>query len=220
MTQPPADAAQVDLGDLRRVEPLSRKWGFDRGNPVDRYYIEGYLEGKADAIQGCVLEIGEPLYTQMFGGEGVGQSEILDVIGAPDATYTCRLEEGDEVPSDRFDCVVFTQTLQLIYDFRGALRTLHRILKPGGTLLMTVPGITRISQEEYADGWYWSFTAASITRLLGELFDPKAVEAQAFGNVLAATGFLHGLAAAELTPEELDHFDHNYPVIIGVQAVK
>jgi SAM-dependent methyltransferase len=215
-----ADRPPIDLGDLRQVEPISKKWGFDRGDPVDRHYIEGFLGAQSQAIAGCVLEIGEPLYTRMFGGSAVTESEILDVIGAPEATYTCRLEDGDEIPSDRFDCVVFTQTLQLIYDFRGALRTLHRVLKPGGTLLMTTPGITRISQEEYADGWYWSFTPASIEKLLGELFDLDAVEVSGFGNVLSATGFLYGLAATELEERELDHVDPNYPVIIGAQAVK
>lgn len=212
--------ASIELGDLRRLEPLSRAWGFDRGAPVDRHYIERFLGARQDAVRGHVLEIGERLYTDMFGGDRVERSEILDVIGNPEATYTCRLEEGDELPSDAFDCVVFTQTLQLIYDFRAGLRTLQRILKPGGTLLATAPGITRISQEEYEDGWYWSFTAASLRRLFGELFDPQAVEIEAFGNVLTATSFLYGLAASELTPQELEHTDPNYPVIVGVRAVK
>ena len=199
---------------------MSSAWGFDRGTPIDRYYIENYLEARQHRIKGVVLEIGEPLYTQKFGGTEVERSEILDVIGAPNATYTCRLEEADEIPSDRFDCVVFTQTLQLIYDFRAGLRTLHRVLKPGGTLMMTTPGITRISQEEYEEGWYWSFTNASITRLLGELFAPEEVKTKVYGNVLAAIGFLHGLAATELEVSELEHYDHNYPVIVGAQAVK
>jgi len=38
---------------------------------------------------------------------------------------------------------VFTQTLHLIYDVRSAIRTLHRVLKPGGVLLATFPGISQ-----------------------------------------------------------------------------
>jgi hypothetical protein len=30
------------LGIARRTTPLSRHWGFDRGTPVDRYYIERF----------------------------------------------------------------------------------------------------------------------------------------------------------------------------------
>jgi SAM-dependent methyltransferase len=210
----------VDFGDLRRLQPVSRVWGFDRGQPIDRYYIEGFLETRSASIRGRVLEIGEPLYTRMFGGGRVAQTEILDVMGNPDATYTCRLEEGKELPADSFDCIIVTQTLQYIYDFRAALRTLHRILKSGGTLFATVPGVTRISQEQYTDAWYWSFTGASITALFSELFARDAVEVEVFGNILAATGFLYGLASSELTREELDYLDPNYGVIVGVHAVK
>jgi SAM-dependent methyltransferase len=198
---------------------VSTEFGFDRGRPVDRYYIERFLSARDDAIRGRVLEFGEPLYTNMF-GDRVTQSEILDVAGGPAATYTCRLETGDELPSEAFDCVIFTQTLQYIYDVQAGLRTLHRILRPGGTVLATVPGITRICQEHYPDSWFWSFTAASVRRLFSERFTTAALDIEAFGNVLAATAFLYGLADSDLAADELDHNDPDYEVIIGVRAQK
>jgi SAM-dependent methyltransferase len=210
----------VDFGDLRRVQPVSTDFGFDRGHPVDRYYIERFLSARADAIRGRVLEFGEPMYTNMFGDDRVSQSEILDVAGGPEATYTCRLEEGDELPSEAFDCVIFTQTLQYIYDVQSGLQTLHRILKPGGTVLATVPGITPLCHEHYPDSWFWSFTAASVRRLFSERFTTVALDIEAFGNVLAATAFLYGLADSDLTADELDHRDPDYEVIIGVRAQK
>jgi SAM-dependent methyltransferase len=210
----------IDLGDLRRVRPVSATFGYDRGRPIDRYYIERFLSARADAIRGRVLEFGEPLYTNMFGDDRVSQSEILDVTGGSGATYTCRLEEGDELPSDAFDCIIFTQTLQYIYDVRAGLQTLHRILKPGGTVLATVPGITRTCHEHYPDSWFWSFTAASARRLFSEFFVTASLELEVFGNVLAATAFLYGLADADLERRELDHLDPDYEVIIGVRAQK
>ena len=33
----------VDWGDLRRTDPVSRDWGYDRGTPIDRRYIEEFL---------------------------------------------------------------------------------------------------------------------------------------------------------------------------------
>ena len=180
----------VDLGDLRRLEPVSRDWGFDRGRPIDRYYIERFLEARSHVIRGRVLEFGEPLYTEMFGDARVTESEILDVMGNPDATYTCRLDDGAELPTNSFDCIILTQTLQYIYDVRTAVATLHRILKRGGVLLATVPGITRFNQgnpqEEY---WYWSFTGVSIASLCEEQFAPKAVTVETFGNVSVQPGF-------------------------------
>jgi len=213
-------AVRADFGDLRRLDPVSADFGYERGRPVDRYYIERFLSARADAIRGRALEFGEPLYTNMFGDDRVSQSEILDVTGGPGTTYTCRLEEGDELPSGAFDCIIFTQTLQYIYDVRAGLRTLHRILKPGGTVLATVPGITRICHEHYPDSWFWSFTAASARRLFSEFFMTASLELEVFGNVLAATAFLYGLADGDLTRRELDHLDPDYEVIIGVRAQK
>ena len=210
----------VDLGDLRRLKPVSQDWGFDRGRPIDRHYIERFLEARSKVIRGRVLEIGEPLYTEMF-GRGVTQSEILDVMGNPDATYTCGLDNGAGLPTNSFDCIIVTQTLQYIYDFRAALRTLHRILKRGGILLVTVPGITRLNQgNPQEEDWYWSFTDVSITSLFEELFPHRAITVEIFGNVLSATGFLYGLADAEFDSQELGHVDPNYQVIIGAHAVK
>jgi SAM-dependent methyltransferase len=216
----PRTVNRVDFGNLRRLDPVSAEFGYDRGRPVDRYYIERFLSARAGAIRGRVLEFGEPLYTNMFGHDRVSRSEILDVTGGPHATYTCRLEEGEELPSEAFDCIIFTQTLQYIYDLPAGLRTLHRILKPGGIVLATVPGITRICHEHYTDSWFWSFTAVSASRLFSEFFTAASLELEVFGNVLAATAFLYGLADADLKRRELDHLDPDYEVIIGVCAQK
>ena len=46
-------------GIFRRTSPLSDVWGFDRGTPVDRYYIECFLEGQRRDITGRILEVAE-----------------------------------------------------------------------------------------------------------------------------------------------------------------
>ena len=215
-----ATIGEVGFGSLRRLEPFSRRWGFDRGTPVDRFYIERFLSAHAEAIRGRVLEFGTPGYTHRFGGRRVSAAKVLDVTGQYRADYTCRLECGEGLPSDAFDCVIATQVLQLIYEVESALQTLQRILKPGGTLLATVPGISRIDQEEAPDGWFWSFTGASIRRLLAKTFGAANIEIESFGNVLATTAFLYGLAASELTTKELEHHDPDFEMIIVARAAK
>lgn len=215
------ELGQVDLGDLRRLEPISRDWGIDRGQPVDRYYIEAFIEQRTDAIAGRVLEFEEPRYTTMFGDGRVTRVDVLDVVGGAAVTYRCRLEEGHELPSDSFDCIICTQVLQYIYDIGSAMRTLHRVLKPGGSLLLTVPGITPARDgDEYGDAWYWSFTEASTSRLCKEAFGEVSIETEVFGNVLAGAAFLHGLAVFDVTPDQLDYLDPDYQVIIGAQVMK
>ena len=78
------------------------------------------------------LEIGDNSYTKKFGGHSVTKSEVLSVVeGNPKATIITDLTCADLIPSDTFDCIICTQTIQMIYDMKAALHHLHRILKPG-----------------------------------------------------------------------------------------
>jgi SAM-dependent methyltransferase len=210
-----------DLGDLRRVTPIDPNWGFERGTPIDRVYVERFIGSHAADIHGRVLEIAAPDYTNRF-GSGVERVDILMATeGNPEATIVGDLADAPHIPDDAFDCSIVTQTLQFVYDVRAAFATLHRILAPGGVLLVTVPGITKISPpEDEAFGEWWHFTARSARRLAEEAFGEGAVEVEAYGNVLAAAGFLYGLAASDLRPDELDAHDQLYEVVVGVRAVK
>jgi hypothetical protein len=103
----------------------------------------------------------------------------------------------------------------------AALATAERILRRGGVLLATVPGITRIETDgQKGNCWYWSFTSLSVRELFGAVFTPANVEIESRGNVLAATAFLQGLSMEELTSPELDYQDPNYELNITVRATK
>jgi SAM-dependent methyltransferase len=210
-----------DLGDLRRVTPIDPNWGFERGIPIDRVYVERFIGGHASDIRGRVLEIAAADYTTRF-GSGVERVDVLMAReGNPQATIVADLSDAPQIPDDTFDCAIVTQTLQFVWDARAAFSTLHRILAPGGVLLATVPGITKISPPEDEEfGEWWHFTTRSARRLAEQAFGESAVEVEAFGNVLAASGFLYGLAASDLRAEELDARDRLYEVIVGVRAVK
>lgn len=211
----------VRLGDLRRCTPISRYYGFDRGLPVDRYYIERFLSTNKDDIRGRVLEIGEDTYTRRFGNGRVVKADVFDVSASnTNATFVGDLSCATHIPSDIFDSVIFTQTLQLIYDAKSALQTLYRILKPGGVLLATFPGISQIVLDHWRQYWCWNFTEVSARRLFAEIFPSENVTSDVAGNVLAATAFLHGMAAEELQPSELDYHDPAYQLLIAVKAIK
>jgi SAM-dependent methyltransferase len=215
-------SASVNFGDLRRVTPFSRQFGFDRGTPVDRYYIEKFLSGEAEQIRGAVLEIGDPAYTRHFGGDRVISSDVLHIApGMPGATITADLTRADRIPSDSFDCIILTQTLHFIFDLRAALATIKRILRPGGCVLVTTPGVSQICRDQVdPESDSWRLTASSAARLFGEHFKCGNVQVQTYGNVLTAAAFLYGLAVSDLAPTELNHNDPDYPLIISVRAIK
>jgi peptidoglycan/xylan/chitin deacetylase (PgdA/CDA1 family)/SAM-dependent methyltransferase len=212
---------KVDFGSLRRLTPISLDFGCDRGRPVDRYYIENFLTQRAEDVRGRVLEIGENTYTRRFGGDRVTTSDVLHVVpGEPQATIIADLATADHIPTNSFDCIILTQTLQLIYDVRAAVSTIYRILRPGGVLLATFPGISQTYDNEWGENWCWNFTKVSARRLFEEGFGAANVTVESFGNVMSAISFLHGLADEELTREELDYLEPGYEVTIAVRAVK
>ncbi len=208
------------LGTLRRVQPISAEWGYDRGTPVDRYYIEQFLAEHQADIHGRVLEVKNNDYTQRFGRD-VAQSDVLDIDAAnPRATLIADLTSAEALSSDQFDCFILTQTLQFIYDTRAALTHAQRLIRPGGVLLVTVPSISRIAPRYGLQTDYWRFTRASCAALFGEVFGAEQVTVCSYGNVLTGVAFLAGLAYEELTPRELETRDDYFPLIIAVRAVK
>lgn len=167
--------------------------------------------------------MGDAAYTRRFDGDRVTKSDVMHIVsGNPEATIVADLTRADHIPSDSLDCIILTQTLQMIVDVRAALHHLHRMLRPGGVVLATSHGISRIARREGVDPWgeYWHFTAQSMRHLFGALFPADHLEIVTYANVLSAASSLYGLAAADLTEQELDHCDPDFEVIVAVRAQK
>lgn len=217
---PPA-VGKVDFGDFGGTDPVSRDFGFDRGAPVDRYYIEKFLGEHAAYVRGRVLEIGDASYSKRFGPDTITEQDVLHVTpGAPGATIIGDLVDPAVLPDAAFDCMILTQTLHLIYDMRSAMQQIHRALRPGGVVLLTVPGISQLDHGEWNETWSWSLTPYSARRLFAEYFEPADTLVACYGNVFAATAFLQGVAQEELDTAKLDEPDPAYPVIVAVRAQK
>lgn len=214
----------VDFGDLRRIHPISESWGEDRGLPIDRYYIEKFINANSLYIQGRVLEIGDDRYTRKYGNNRVVQSDILNLAKGANlkTTIVADLTSAPQIPSNTFDCIICTQTLMLIYDLRSAIQTLYRILKPGGILLTTVAGIISKSTdaEPWDRNWCWGFTSLSLGKLFKEYFPNENVAVQGFGNLLPATGYLYGLSKEDLDQDDMDYYDHNFELLVAVRCIK
>lgn len=214
---------------MHRMRPVTDDdWGYDRGEPLDRWYVEDFLarfgnhEGYAEGdITGRVMELGDDMYVRKYGAPDA-EIEVLHVYSEhPDVTLVGNIVTGEGVPKDRWDCIVITQTLHVIYDMRAALRNLHDALRPGGVLLLTVPGITPACVPD-RDHWgdYWRLTSLGLRRLLEEFFPAENITVDAYGNVMTATGFLHGMSSDEFSRTELTMRDPRFEVIIGARAVR
>lgn len=202
------------------TRPLSLTCGFDRGTPVDRYYIERFLAGHSADVHGRVLEADDDGYSRRFGGTRVEHQDILAIDhSSAGATIVGDLRRPGLLPAKAFDCIILTQTLQYVFDPPGAIGQLRQALKPGGALLLTVPGVAPISLDAWRDSFYWRFTANSVQRLLVDAFEPASVEVLPLGNLYAATAFLHGAAVEELNRKKLKPVMPEYAIVIVARAI-
>lgn len=219
--RPPPLVGRVRFGDFNRTSPISPDFGFDRGTPVDRHYIEAFLAAHRGDIRGRALEVGDASYCRRF-GTGIVRQDVLHLAaGNPEATIVGDLSVPGTLPEQAFDCLVITQTLQFIYDMHAAVAEMHRALKPGGVLLLTCPGI---SQVDHGRSWgassCWSINRPAAERMFAEVFGAANVVVGVRGNVYAAVCLLEGLALEEVDAAKLEVPDVSYPVIVTVRARK
>jgi SAM-dependent methyltransferase len=215
------DTKRWDWGDLRRLQPVSHEFGYDRGLPVDRYYIERFLEAHRRDIAGRTLEIGGDEYTRRYGGDRATRRDVLHIHGRNSAaTIVADLVDAPQIADGTFDCIVVTQTLHLIYDVDLAVATLHRISRPNGVVLATFPGISQLSGDEWSRTWSWGFDSLLAGRLFASHFGEQNITVEAHGNSLAAAAFLQGLATDDLTPAQLDADEAGCELLVTVRAVR
>jgi SAM-dependent methyltransferase len=201
------------------LEPLSDHYGWDRGTPLDRHYIEAFLAEQRAAVRGSVMEVQDDAYTRAFGTDRVSTSAVVDIDDANQrATLIADLSEPASLPAEAYDCIILTQTLHLIRRPERCLENCYRGLRPGGTLLATAPSLSRVSPT-YPNADFWRFTPAGM----GELFAsrwPDAYSIQAFGNLRTCIGFLIGQVVAEIPKAVLDYRDPRFPLTVAVTGGK
>lgn len=212
---------KVQFGDLARTTPFCRSYGYSRGNPVDRFFIEAFLENHGRDIRGRVLELLNDNYTRRFGAENVTRSDVLDINPAnPKATIIDDLRTLSSIADGTYDCVILTQTLHLIDDDSAALRQLYRVLAPGGCLLLTVPCISRVPRTEVDGIWSRFYTDAGIAFLLNRDFQPAQCSVATYGNLPLAVAFLYGLAMEDIDRSLFALNDPEFPLIVAARARK
>lgn len=202
----------------RSLRPLSTKYGFDRGLPVDRYFIEEFLRSNQSDVKGHTLEVVDTTYSKKFGKNKVTKSDAIDIFLTQSANIHGDLRDLEGVIADNtYDCIILTQTLNVVDEYQSAIQECHRILKKGGVLLVTVPTLSATWNLKIN---MWRFTTLSAREIFSSFFSPNQVEVQGLGNREAALGFWLGMAAEDMKHSELTENDETFPVIVGIRAVK
>jgi|TARA_B110000259_G_scaffold187654_1_gene242703 SAM-dependent methyltransferase len=198
------------------IHPISDYFGFDRGLPIDRYYINKFININKKHIRGNVLEIGDDRYSKKFKCDstiyGIIKNEKVEILN---------LEEKLPNKIKKFDCIICTQVINYTYKKEKFISNLYKLLKKNGILLLTCSSITRISNYDYNRyGDYWRFTDMSLRKLLSSVFNKKSIRIKTHGNISVSTKFLYGLSADEVSYDDLNFNDKNFSLLISCRAKK
>lgn len=207
--------------NLRSIDPISREFGFDRGTPIDRVYIEDFLKKNSADIKGSVCEIAESTYSKKFASHVTDYNVLHYTNDNPKATIIGDLCDIKTLPPASIDCFILTQTFNFIEHVELAIQGVWHMLRKDGVALITVAGLCQISRYDM-DRWgdYWRFTDLSLSKLLAKQFGTENVYVETYGNVLTATSLIQGLCAEELEQKELFYQDKDYQVMIAARVKK
>lgn len=201
----------------KSLKPISFKYGYDRGKPVDRYYMEQFLAEHASDVKGHCLEVVDPAYTIMFGGTKVTKSDVLDIIKRKTTTIHDDLRKLTKIKDNTYDCFILTQTLNVIDEYEAAIKESFRILKPGGVLLVTLPTLSPCWNLRIN---FWRITKKGAEYLFGKHFGKDNVTVSSYGNLESAQAFWVGFSQSDINVETPQRSNDSFPLIIGIRAVK
>lgn len=203
------DVGRVRLGSLRTMQPLQPPTGSLSPGAVDRHYADAFLREHAGRVRGRVLAVGQVPADLLASTADVERLAVGEAF--PDDPAAAPLGE------EAYDTIILGHALHRVYDVWAAAEAAGRALRPGGVLLVTVPGLAPMGADPE---WCWSFTAQAVERLLATAVPGAEASVASRGNVLAAAALLQGIAARELRAAELGEHDPLYPVVVTALAVR
>ena len=134
---------------------------------VRRRLLDRDLDTESGNLSGRVLEIGGGRLGRrgLFRPQSAGISAwfYLDCDAAR-SPHVCADACGLALLGSSFDSVVCLEVLEYVWQPGAALAEIARVLKPGGTLLLSTPFLHRIDDP----GDYWRFSEPALRRLLHE----------------------------------------------------
>jgi hypothetical protein len=200
---------------FNQLKPHSVIFGLDRGQAIDRYYIENFLDNNSKHIKGKVLEFGDDRYSLRF------ECKKPDIISIDKKSKNMISRTSNLIMQDitkkklapnKYNTVIATQVLQFIFEIENFKKNIHKTLKTNGYLILTCSGISPLSDYDIKKwGEFWRFTEISLKKIFKKHF--KIIKFETHGNLYVAEKFLRGYAVEEISKKKLNFKDKSFPVV-------
>jgi SAM-dependent methyltransferase len=205
----------IDWGDLRRTAPFCPMFGLTRGTPIDRYYLAQFIREIRPQVTGTVLEVGGVVHNrERYRFDKATSYQTLDVADRPGVTLVGNVHDAATLPVASLDAVVLFNVLEHCQHPWVVVDNMHRWLRASGKCFCMVPSAQRLHAFP---GDYWRPLPDGLQQLFRGFSQQQLY---VYGNPLTVVASFLGIAAEELSPQELDEWHPEYPVATCVVATK
>jgi SAM-dependent methyltransferase len=140
---------------------------FDRwlGYSIRRQLLDEDLESLRLRMEGRVVEIGNGHSRRRGKFEPpISEAECWVFIDVKETVQPDIRASIESIPlkDAEFDTVICLEVMEYVTDVNAALKEVHRILKPGGRLILSVPFMHRADTEHD----FWRFSSHALKHLL------------------------------------------------------
>ena len=205
----------IDWGDLKRRFPLCNLFGFTRGIPIDRYYLDKFISEIRPQVTGTVLEVGGLLQNrELYQFSQATEYHTLDIAANPGVTQIGDVHDLAMFKPNSLDAVVIFNVLEHCHNPWIVVKNIYIWLKEGGKCFCMVPSAQRLHDFP---GDYWRPLPDGMQQLFQDFRQRKLY---VYGNPMTVIASFMGISAQELSHEELNDFHPDYPVTTCMVARK
>jgi SAM-dependent methyltransferase len=206
---------------LKRPGVVYQDYGVRHGTPVDRLYIRRFVAEHSRAIRGRVLEVDRAEWVLLAEAETVSDLDILDVDAHnPRANIFGDLGDPHLLKRQTYDCILMMQTLQYVAEPRAVISHLWKALAPGGTLLLSVPVLTRLDLMCGPEGDKWRMTVSGLRSVLEDHAPDGRIDVRGYGSLASAVGFLAGVPSEKLGRRVMGWDDPIFALVVCARVDK
>ena len=205
----------VRFGDFGRLWPFSHRFGFDRGAPVDRYYLQQFVRSIRPVVRGRCLEIGGSLKNNWLYRFDVDEFRTLELEQSrvADDLVGDAADRGVLDP-ESWDSILAFHVLEHCPNPFAVASNMCAWLRPNGHACIVVPCAQRVHNYP---GDYWRFMPDGLRVLFRDFSE---VNVSTYGNPLTVVSNYLALSHTELLAEDMDAVHPDYPVLACVVARK
>lgn len=205
----------IEYSDFKRYAPLCHDYGYSRGTPIDRYYLEQFIREIRSYVVGYTLEIGGSRENQyLYGFTNAMSYKTMDMHQKPEVDITGDIHDPNSLGSNSFDSIILFNVLEHCEKPWIVVENIYNWLTKRGSVFCMVPNSQRIHRDPKD---YWRILPDGMRSLFAK-FPIKQL--YLYGNPITTIATMMGVAAEELSSEELNSFNSEYLVATCIYACK